>query len=389
MGQRDSKTDFKSAAHRRRALENIRLAEAERRRRLVEFERETAGMSDDELAAYIDRRTVSGRQHLARRATREKWKGERRLTFTALELLSLLRRLADASGQVEISNHEIQCRLHRSEQACHEARRRLEEKNLIEVRRERTGPRNNAVNVFTLHPAALAGFDRLPRERRPIEARVQRPSAPAAPATPNTGAESGVRHLAPLSYQRDISKNQNTSIPTSTQKTVVAAPQREHVAGIVPRYPPFGSPERPGPKVVARIVGDRAPTWDEARELLAEALLVLQPDGAPDGERNVFRRIDGLRRRHLAAFSDRSWRWRLEFHGPRAYIAVAEALLRDTDDDGERIRSKVAYLGGILWRGEIECRPEFSVRSLLDNHHHHHQEGRVEIGDGPARGLQS
>lgn len=316
-----------------------------------------------------------------------------RLTNAELAVLGMLYRLAREVGDtaVEPSIPELAQRTALTDRRVQQACRALQERGWVAVTARPIRPGHNDTNRYELlHPGLrrrLGGAERLARAplgRPPVSVRPRsqpslagtssglRPRSPAAFAIPGRDSgQGGETHFA-------LNPSERESPPSHR----VTSPLSQSCEPAIPHDPanPNMTAYQDGGSVLSAAPPARAPGLprrtapQERRDLALEALRRLAPPmhrkAAESADPDMpWRMLDRLRETQLGGFNSELWALAVRRHGPLAYLAVAETLLKER---AGQLRSPQGYLWGILRRGIArgtraeDCTPEESVAAILE-----------------------
>ena len=273
---------------------------------------------------------------------------DRRLRESEVALLALLCRRARrrAAASCAPSVPELARRLGCAERTVQFAARALARHGLIAVQQRVLRPGHNATNVYTVVCPRLAGL----LKRSPVPDRRPEPGAGGrGESAPPRGESPSAPRVSKISTP--LSHRVTPKDPATCEPVRQASPPR--TAG----PPPAAAPPLPETGPLA--------------ELARRALDHVAPDlaAATRGRPDPWQAWQRLFEEKLADFQPRLWRRALALHGPRAWLAVAETLLKD---QAGQIRCRESYLWGIVKHGMAagtarrDCDPEISVAEILD-----------------------
>ena len=291
---------------------------------------------------------------------------DRRLRESEAALLALLCRRARAQGGVHCapSVPELAARLGCAERTVQLAARALARHGLIAVEQRVLRPGHNETNVYAIVCPGLARL--LENAPRRTATRLAGPQVRAAGQAPAGAADGANRGESGGESHRTLKKNLNTNtlIPDShrvtSQDPAQCKPARQA------SWPgPATRPLPPPPALPSS--GPLHALGLRALDHVAPALAAKARD--PDDPVCVWSGWERLLPDKIPDFSPRLWRRALQVHGPRAFLALAETLLKD---QAGQVETRGGYLWGILKHGIAagtrrgECQPGISVAEILD-----------------------
>lgn len=320
----------------------------------------TAGVIQGETAQKLVKLDEQGRRRWANRrrskphSTRQEMRrvlaaevptairGTANLTLAREALLGLYvgqAKLINGSWRVQISMSELERLLgNASRRTVREAIRALESRGLVLVIRRRRTPRFDETNIYVLaHPALVEAAEKRAAKRfqRRTGGVLSDPGICRSTSPPEKITKRAPRARKSARCRDLQGVNRRTPAPAVQTET-------DHGAKAGP----------PEPGLAANAI----------QRLLRR--VVSNPDALADTD--YWRIADMLLSTELAKFDRNAWKFARFRHGNRAALAVIETVLvtRYRARKADRIRSPVAYLGGILKRPPEECLPEISLQWL-------------------------
>lgn len=273
-------------------------------------------------------------------------RGTANLTLAREALLGLYVRqakLINGRWRVQISISELERLLgNASRRTVREAIKAVESRGLVFVIRRCLTPRFDETNVYVLaHPALVEAAEKraAKRPQRRTGGVLSDPGVCRATPPPEKVTKRAPR--ARESARCRVLQGVNRRTPAPTPAPAV---QTDTGHGAKARPPEPGLPANTIQRLLRCVVSNPDALADTDYWRIAESLLATE----------------------LAKFDRKTWTFARFRHGNRAALAVIETVLvtRYRARNADRIRSPVAYLGGILKRPPEECLPEISLQRL-------------------------
>lgn len=304
-----------------------------------------------------------------------------RLTPAARDLLLALVHLAD-QARFSAAKIELAARIGVHPDTVRRGLRQLEAEDLV-ITTHRSGPRPDLdrPSIFTITPTGWAYLNRRPPAAMATTINVADLAAGSGSSTAKLRHPTGLKkkdsvqepasRLAMRSAPGRAASGPGAHIEINPSTPGMAGSTEEHLDKKIFRQD--GGADFPAARSAAtedapptgpKAATDAAPGLDIEKIGLLAALALLPTGAALSGPCDWRRVIDRERSIRLSKFHPAAWSRAVDAHGSDVVLlAAAVALLRPAEASGRAIRSRAAYLGGILRRQSPEVLA--SLQALL------------------------